>query len=298
MKAIVEHAAAAPVAMRSLERRPAAGGADNAARRSVTPEKLARLLRGDLDNIVAKALKKKPGRALRNGQCLRRATCGATSHHEPVSARADVFWYRAAKFTRRNRVSVSAGALAIAAICAGLAGALGRLTTARQQRDRALALLDRSNAVIDFFEFMLTDAGPPDKPQTINSMLARSESLLTERARRQPGAAGRHPAGAGVVPGHRRRRGAGRTQAAPHPGAAARRRRRRHPRRGQLPARLRGLDARRRRGRRARNRSHASRPDAAGVRCGQLPPADGVHRPEQGRWRRRRSAAPRPGSTC
>jgi hypothetical protein len=32
--------------------------------------------------------------------------------------------------------------------------------------------------VTDFFEFMLTDAGPPDKPQTINSMLARSESLL------------------------------------------------------------------------------------------------------------------------
>ena len=151
--------------------------ADNAARRSVTPEKLQRLLRGDLDNIVAKALKKSPAERYTTvnafAEDLRRYLA-----HEPVSARADVFWYRAAKFTRRNRVSVGAGALAIAAICAGLAGALWQANEARHQRDRALALLNRSNAVIDFFDFMLTDAGPPDRPQTINSMLARSESLL------------------------------------------------------------------------------------------------------------------------
>jgi eukaryotic-like serine/threonine-protein kinase len=151
--------------------------ADNAARRSATPDKLQRLLRGDLDNIVAKALKKLPAE--------RYATVNAFAEdlrhylsHEPVSARADAFWYRFAKFSRRNRVSVGAGMLAAAAICAGLAGSLWQANEARHQRDRALALLDRSNAVTDFFEFMLTDAGPPDKPQTINSMLARSESLL------------------------------------------------------------------------------------------------------------------------
>jgi serine/threonine-protein kinase len=151
--------------------------ADNAARRSATPDKLRRLLRGDLDNIVAKALKKLPAE--------RYATVNAFAEdlrhylsHEPVSARADTFWYRLAKFSRRNRVSVAAGLLAAVAICAGLAGSLWQANEARHQRDRALALLDRSNAVTDFFEFMLTDAGPPDKPQTINSMLARSESLL------------------------------------------------------------------------------------------------------------------------
>ena len=160
--------------------------ADNAARRSATPEKLRRLLRGDLDNIVAKALKKSPAERYPTVNAfaddLRRYLA-----HEPVSARGDVFWYRAAKFARRNRVSVSAGVLAIAAICAGLAGALWQANEARLQRDRALALLDRSSAVIDFFEFMLTDAGPPDKPQTINSMLARSESLLNNEHAGNPG---------------------------------------------------------------------------------------------------------------
>ncbi|MEO5845872.1 MAG: serine/threonine-protein kinase [Caldimonas sp.] len=151
--------------------------ADNAARRSATPDKLQRLLRGDLDNIVAKALKKSPDERYPTVDAfaddLRRYLA-----HQPVSARADTFGYRLAKFTRRNRFSVAAGALAVVAVCAGLAGSLWQANEARQQRDRALALLDRSNAVTDFFEFLLTDAGPPDRPQTINSMLARSESLL------------------------------------------------------------------------------------------------------------------------
>jgi serine/threonine protein kinase len=156
---------------------PADGLTDNAARRSSTPEKLKRLLQGDLDNIVAKALKKSPAERYATAEAfaddLRRHLAD-----EPVSAHADAFWYRATKFARRNRFSVAAGALAVGAVCAGLAGALWQANEARHQRDRALALLDRSNAVIDFFDFMLTDAGPPDKPQTIHSMLARSESLL------------------------------------------------------------------------------------------------------------------------
>jgi len=151
--------------------------AENAAYRSVTPDKLQRLLRGDLDNIVAKALKKSPGE--------RYATVDAFAEdlrrylsHQPVRARPDRLTYRIAKFTRRHRATVAAGALAMTAICVGLAASLWQASEARHQRDRALALLARSNAVTNFFEFLLTDAGPPDKPQTINSMLARSESLL------------------------------------------------------------------------------------------------------------------------
>ena len=68
--------------------------------RAATPEKLRRLLRGDLDNIVAKALKKSPAE--------RYATVDAFADdmrrylaHEPVSARADSLAYRIAKFARR-----------------------------------------------------------------------------------------------------------------------------------------------------------------------------------------------------
>ncbi|MDQ6626969.1 MAG: serine/threonine-protein kinase [Pseudomonadota bacterium] len=158
-------------------RQTAAALADNAAERGTTPDRLQRLLQGDLDNIVAKALKKNPAE--------RYATVDAFAEdlksylaHRPVSARADSLIYRAGKFARRNRASVAAGVLAVGAMCAGLFVSLWQAGEARHQRDRALTLLARSNAVTDFFEFLLTDAGPPDKPQTINSLMARSDSLL------------------------------------------------------------------------------------------------------------------------
>ena len=151
--------------------------AANAAKRSVTPDKLKRLLRGDLDNIVAKALKKKPAE--------RYATVDAFADdlrrylsHQPVRARADTMSYRLARFARRNRASVSAGLLAIVAVLGGLTASLWQASEARHQRDRALGLLARSNAVTEFFEFLLSDAGPPDQPQTIGSMMARSDTLL------------------------------------------------------------------------------------------------------------------------
>ena len=113
-------------------------------------------------------------------------TCAAISSHQPVSARPDTLAYRIAKFTRRNRATGAAGALAVAAICVGLAASLWQASEARHQRDRALALLARSNAVTDFFEFLLTDAGPPDKPQTINSMLARERVAAAQRPQGNP----------------------------------------------------------------------------------------------------------------
>jgi len=107
--------------------------ADEAARlaeaRDASPERLHRVLAGDLDNIVSKALKKDPAE--------RYATVSAFAadiqhhlDHEPVSARADSFRYRAGKFVRRHRVAVSVAALLLAAL-------IGGVVRERQLRDRA-----------------------------------------------------------------------------------------------------------------------------------------------------------------
>ena len=79
----------------------------NASKRATTPDKLSRLLRGDLDTIVAKALKKNPRE--------RYSTIKAFAddlqrylRHEPISARPDTIGYRAGKFVRRHRSSVMA----------------------------------------------------------------------------------------------------------------------------------------------------------------------------------------------
>src|SRR6202041_714368 len=90
----------------------------NAARRATTPEKLSRLMRGDLDTIVAKALKKNPQERYVSvtalADDLRRYL-----RHEPINARPDAITYRAAKFVRRNRTAVALTALALAATVAG-----------------------------------------------------------------------------------------------------------------------------------------------------------------------------------
>jgi len=67
-----------------------------------------KLLRGDLDNIILKALRKEPERRYSSveqfSEDLRRHLEGL-----PVTARPDTFSYRAEKFIRRNRAAVLSG---------------------------------------------------------------------------------------------------------------------------------------------------------------------------------------------
>ena len=76
-----------------------------AEKRASTPEKLRKQLRGDLDTIIGKALKKNPaeryGSATALADDLRRYL-----KHELISARPDTIGYRAAKFLRRNRTAI------------------------------------------------------------------------------------------------------------------------------------------------------------------------------------------------
>jgi eukaryotic-like serine/threonine-protein kinase len=165
--------------------------------RSTTPDRLARALRGDLDNIVAKALKKNP----RERYVSAAVFADDIKRYlalEPVSARPDSLAYRSSKFLRRNRIAVGFSAVAIAAICTGLVGTLvqaQRATqqaliaqaqrdradfaarTATEQRDFALRALSRTEAINDFNGFLLFDAAPSGKPFTVGDLLARAEAI-------------------------------------------------------------------------------------------------------------------------
>ncbi|MBV8199634.1 MAG: serine/threonine protein kinase, partial [Acidobacteria bacterium] len=88
---------------------------------------LRRRLRGDLDNIVLKALRKEPERRYASVEAL---SADLRRHLEqlPVRARPDTPGYRAAKFARRHRVGLGAAVL----IAASLLG--GMLATVREAR--------------------------------------------------------------------------------------------------------------------------------------------------------------------
>ena len=83
------------------------------------PERLRRQLAGDLDNIVAMAMRKEPARRYASvaqfSDDLRRHCDGL-----PVQARRDTVGYRTGKFVRRNKTAVAAAALVVLALVAGL----------------------------------------------------------------------------------------------------------------------------------------------------------------------------------
>ena len=149
----------------------------NAVRRRTTIYRLNRVLRGDLDTIVAKALKKEPTERYSSvtalADDLRRYL-----RNEPISARPDTLAYRGAKFMRRHRAAVALATLAIAATVAGVAGTLVQSRKAREQRDFALRQLARVESINDLDNFLLADAAPSGKPFTFNELLARAEHIV------------------------------------------------------------------------------------------------------------------------
>jgi serine/threonine protein kinase/tetratricopeptide (TPR) repeat protein len=94
--------------------------ADN---RGANPDKLRRQLRGDLDTIVGKALKKDPQERYASvtgfADDLQRYL-----NHEPIGARPDTLAYRTAKFLRRNRTVATLTAAAIVLVIGSLSTGL------------------------------------------------------------------------------------------------------------------------------------------------------------------------------
>ena len=97
--------------------------AANAAQRGTNPERLRRVLRGDLDTIVAKALKKSPVERYESVAALADDVRRYLTN-EPIRVRPDSFSYRAAKFVRRHNKATALATVAIVATLAGLVGTI------------------------------------------------------------------------------------------------------------------------------------------------------------------------------
>ena len=128
----------------------------NAQTRSASPDGLRRLLKGDLDTIVAKTLKKNPSERYASVTAL----ADDLRHylaHEPIAARPDTLAYRAAKFARRNRRGVAAAAAAVLL----LVGLVGFYTVRlARERDRARLEAQKAAKVSELLAGLLTGADP------------------------------------------------------------------------------------------------------------------------------------------
>jgi eukaryotic-like serine/threonine-protein kinase len=157
-----------------------------AARRATTPRRLRGALRGDLDNIVAKALKKRPSERYTSAEAfaddLRRYL-----DHRPVRARPDSLGYRTRKFVSRNRLVLGASALAVVALATSAGMAARQARASALERDRALVELRRAEATNGFNSFLLQEATPSaGRPITNAELLARGDALVDRRFARDP----------------------------------------------------------------------------------------------------------------
>jgi serine/threonine-protein kinase len=111
-----------------------------------------RWLRGDLDTILTKALKKKPAERYGTVEAL----ADDIERHltsRPVLARPDGWSYRAFKFVARNRLAVGAAAAILVAVLTGAGLAVW-------QARAALAAQGRAEEVKEFIASLFRDADP------------------------------------------------------------------------------------------------------------------------------------------
>ncbi|MEM9552725.1 MAG: serine/threonine-protein kinase [Acidobacteriota bacterium] len=152
-----------------------------AQRRSTTPPRLRRQLRGDLDTIIQVALHKEPRRrypsARRLAEDLELYLRGL-----PISARRDTLGYRMSKLLQRRRREALLILLTLVALGVGVAGRLEQEREAELQRDRAERVTE---FLVDLFEVADPETSP-GADLTAREILDRGVERLDDELRDEP----------------------------------------------------------------------------------------------------------------
>jgi len=140
----------------------------------------ARALRGDLDTIVAKALKKLPAERYANAQAMAE-DLQRWLVHEPISARPDSRMYVLGRFVRRHRWAVAAGSVAVLALVSltAVSALQARRAEAAEQQAQA-----RRQQAEDVLSFMLGEFADKLRPigrlELLDSVGSKALSILAE----------------------------------------------------------------------------------------------------------------------
>lgn len=151
---------------------------------------MARALRGDIENILAKALSKKVEHRYPTMEAFA-ADVRLYLAGRPVTAHAVSLSYRAGKFIRRNRVLLGAAVLVGCAVLAGIVGvwhqSLRADSEARQaslERDKALQELQFAESAEELSRFLLSEQSA--RKVGSGDMLKRGEKLVAAQFSASP----------------------------------------------------------------------------------------------------------------
>ncbi|MBK9964497.1 MAG: serine/threonine protein kinase [Holophagales bacterium] len=140
-----------------------------------TPQKLNRLLRGDLDNIVLMAMRKEPQRRYGSVQALS-DDLGRYLDGSPVAAHDAGLAYRAGKYVRKHAVGVSAAATVFLLLLAFAVTAAVQNARIRRERDTA-----------DQVTSLLVSLFDVNDPETARGERITAREILDRGARRIEG---------------------------------------------------------------------------------------------------------------
>ncbi len=161
-----------------------------AAERSGSPAWLQAQYSGDLDNILAKALRKDPHERYQSVQAFA-DDLTAYLTDRPVSAQAESWMYRARKFVRRNRVAVTVGATVFITLLGASVVTTRQMFEAQRQRDAAAFEARYAQASNEFLTAVLTDYGPDAAPVSLLGLLDRAREAVLSQTQMDPRLRGR-----------------------------------------------------------------------------------------------------------
>jgi eukaryotic-like serine/threonine-protein kinase len=149
--------------------------------------RLERRLSGDLDNILATALRREPERRYASVAALA-ADVKRHLSGRPVSARPVTLGYRAGKFLRRNRIGVAAAALVLLSLLGGLAATAWQARRAQAQARAAAAAARRADAVKEFLIGLFEIADPEQSGGSVpaSEILDQAGRRLTSELGTEP----------------------------------------------------------------------------------------------------------------
>ena len=143
---------------------------------ALAPAERRSAVRGDLDTIVLKSLKREPSE--------RYATVAALADdvqrhlaHQPVLAQPDGTWYRTRKFMRRHRLAIASAGAVLAAVLGGAGVSVWQARVAIAERERA-------EEVKTFVAELLRDANPAfngGRKVTVDELLMTTRPKIEAR---------------------------------------------------------------------------------------------------------------------
>jgi serine/threonine-protein kinase len=144
-----------------------------------------RPVRGDLDAIIARALRREPEQRYATATELA-ADLRRFLGNFPVEARAHTRRYVAHKFVQRHWGAVLSAVLALLVLSGATVITSLQTLEARHQRDRALEEAKRANAQADLTQYILSDQVSRVSPEAESRRLGRARQFVGARFRDDP----------------------------------------------------------------------------------------------------------------